>query len=48
MSKASICNVLEEPWQQFPGHFGGALSNALVRPENVGSKARARWRSTAK
>ena len=34
-SAASIRNVVEEPWQQFPGHFGGALSKALVRPENV-------------
>jgi quercetin dioxygenase-like cupin family protein len=25
------------PWQQFPGHFGGALSKALVGPENTGS-----------
>jgi quercetin dioxygenase-like cupin family protein len=24
-------------WQQFPGHFGGALSKALVGPENSGS-----------
>lgn len=38
MSKASIRNVVEEPGRQFPGHFGGALSKALVRPENVGSK----------
>jgi len=30
--------VVEEPWQQFPGHFGGALSKALVRPENLGSR----------
>ncbi len=37
-SAASIRNVVEEPWQQFPGHFGGALSKALVRPENVGSR----------
>jgi len=36
--KASIRNVVEEPWQQFPGHFGGALSKALVRPENAGSR----------
>src|SRR5215208_1402343 len=35
---ASIRNVVEEPWQQFPGHFGGALSKALVRPENIGSR----------
>jgi quercetin dioxygenase-like cupin family protein len=25
------------PWREFPGHFGGALSKALVRPENTGS-----------
>jgi quercetin dioxygenase-like cupin family protein len=24
-------------WQQYPGHFGGALSKALVGPENSGS-----------
>jgi len=37
-SKPSIRNIAEEPWQQFPGHFGSALSKALVRPETVGSK----------
>jgi quercetin dioxygenase-like cupin family protein len=25
------------PWQEFPGHFGGALSKALVGPANSGS-----------
>ncbi len=35
---ASIRNVVETPWQQFPGHYGGALSKALVRPENCGSR----------
>ena len=25
-------------WREFPGHFGGALSKALVGPENSGSK----------
>lgn len=25
------------PWKEFPGHFGGALSKALVGPENTGS-----------
>ncbi len=33
-----IRNVVETPWQQYPGHFGGALSKALVRPETAGSK----------
>src|SRR2546428_4392856 len=35
---ARIRNVVETPWQQFPGHFGGALSKPLVRPETAGSK----------
>ncbi len=26
------------PWQEFPGHFGGALSKALVGPDNAASK----------
>jgi quercetin dioxygenase-like cupin family protein len=34
---AVVRNVVETPWQQFPGHFGGALSKALVRPETAGS-----------
>ena len=38
MSKASIRNLVEEPWQQFSGHLGGAVSKALVRPENIGSR----------
>jgi mannose-6-phosphate isomerase-like protein (cupin superfamily) len=28
--KAVIRNIAEVPWQQFPNHFGGALSKALV------------------
>jgi len=36
--KPSIRNVVETPWQQFPGHFGGALSKPLVRPETTGSR----------
>jgi mannose-6-phosphate isomerase-like protein (cupin superfamily) len=41
MSKSrtpSVRNIAEEPWQQFPGHFGGALSKALVHPDTVGSR----------
>ena len=34
----SIRNIAEEPWQEFPGHFGGALSKALVHPDTVGSR----------
>jgi mannose-6-phosphate isomerase-like protein (cupin superfamily) len=36
--KASIRNVVETPWREFPGHFGGALSKPLVRPETTGSR----------
>ncbi len=35
---ASIRNVVEVPWQQFPDHFGGALSKPLVRPETADSR----------
>lgn len=35
---AVIRNIVETPWKQFPGHFGGALSKPLVRPETAGSK----------
>ncbi len=34
---AMIRNVVEVPWKQFPGHFGGALSKSLVCPENARS-----------
>ena len=33
--KPGIRNVAEVPWQQFPDHFGGALSKALVGPGNT-------------
>jgi mannose-6-phosphate isomerase-like protein (cupin superfamily) len=33
-----IRNVVDVPWQEFPSHFGGALSKALVRPETAGSR----------
>ncbi|MBP0484730.1 cupin domain-containing protein [Sagittula salina] len=33
-----IRNIAEEPWQQYPGHFGSALSKALVAPETTGSQ----------
>lgn len=36
--QASIRNIAEEPWQEFPAHHGGALSKALVRPETTGSR----------
>ena len=37
-AQAVIRNVVETPWKQFPGHFGGALSKPLVRPETTGSR----------
>ncbi|MEP6677665.1 MAG: cupin domain-containing protein [Betaproteobacteria bacterium] len=36
--EAVVHNIAEIPWQQFPGHFGGALSKPLVRPETAGSR----------
>lgn len=36
--KSCIRNIAEEPWQQFPGHFGSALSKALVHPETMGAR----------
>jgi mannose-6-phosphate isomerase-like protein (cupin superfamily) len=33
-----VRNLAEIPWQEYPGHFGGALSKALVRPETCGSR----------
>ena len=36
--RASIKNVTETPWRQFPNHFGGALSKPLVMPETAGSR----------
>ena len=37
-ARASIRNVVETPWKQYPGHFGGALSKPLVAPETTGSR----------
>jgi mannose-6-phosphate isomerase-like protein (cupin superfamily) len=33
-----VRNIADIPWQQYPGHFGSALSKALVRPETCGSR----------
>jgi mannose-6-phosphate isomerase-like protein (cupin superfamily) len=35
---AVLRNIAEVPWEQFPGHFGSALSKPLVRPETAGSR----------
>ena len=34
----SIRNVVEVMWEDLPGHFGGAYSKMLVRPEPSGSR----------
>jgi quercetin dioxygenase-like cupin family protein len=36
--KAFVEQMARIAWQQYPGHFGGALSKALVGPDNAGSK----------
>src|SRR5947208_15168307 len=36
--RASIKNVAETQWRQFPNHFGGALSKPLVMPETANSR----------
>ena len=35
---AFVAKMARLPWKEFPGHFGGALSKALVRPENSGTR----------
>lgn len=35
---AFVSQVAEIDWQQYPGHFGGALSKPLVRPETCGAR----------
>lgn len=36
--KSVIRNIAEEPWQEFPAHYRGALSKALVAPSTTGSR----------
>jgi quercetin dioxygenase-like cupin family protein len=38
LPKAFVEQMARIAWQQYPGHFGGALSKALVGPDNAGSK----------
>jgi len=33
-----VRHIAEVPWQEFPGHFGGALSKALVGPATCGAQ----------
>jgi mannose-6-phosphate isomerase-like protein (cupin superfamily) len=37
-AKSGIRNIAEVPWQQFPDHFGGALSKPLVGPGDTDIK----------
>jgi mannose-6-phosphate isomerase-like protein (cupin superfamily) len=36
--RGAIRNVVEAMWEELPGHFGGAYSKMLVRPETGGSR----------
>jgi len=36
--QATIRNIAEVPWQEFPGHHGGALSKLLVHPDVTGGR----------
>ncbi len=36
--KASVKNVAETPWRQYPDHFGGALSKPLAAPDTLKTK----------
>jgi quercetin dioxygenase-like cupin family protein len=36
-STAFVEQMARVGWQEYPGHFGGALSKALVGPDNSGS-----------
>lgn len=35
--EAFVSHIARIPWQEFPGHFGGALSKALVGRETCGA-----------
>ena len=39
MKKAFVEQMARIAWREFPGHFGGALSKALVGPDNAGLAA---------
>jgi len=38
MTQKFVANIAEIDWEQYPGHFGGALSKALVQPKTCGSR----------
>lgn len=37
-TEAFVSQVAEIDWKEYPGHFGGALSKPLVRPETCGAR----------
>ena len=37
-STAFVEQMARIAWREYPGHFGGALSKALVGPKNAGSR----------
>ncbi len=38
MTSHFASNIAEIPWEEYPGHFGGALSKALVQPKTCDSR----------
>jgi quercetin dioxygenase-like cupin family protein len=38
MTEKFVANIAEIAWEEYPGHFGGALSKALVQPKTCNSK----------
>lgn len=38
LTTAFVEKMANVAWQEYPGHFGGALSKALVGPQNSGSR----------
>ena len=36
--RASVRNIAEVPWKEYPDHHGGALSKPLVGAENAGAR----------
>ena len=37
-AKATVRNIVEVAWKEFPDHHGGALSKPLINPENSGAR----------
>jgi mannose-6-phosphate isomerase-like protein (cupin superfamily) len=37
-AKATVRNIVEVAWKEFPDHHGGALSKPLINPDNSGAR----------